>query len=59
MAVPKRRHSRSRKRKKMAGKKVKVPGHSLCSRCGEVKVPHRVCAECGFYGDKEIIKKEE
>ncbi len=59
MAVPKRRHSKSRSRKKRAGKKISVPGYGLCPKCGQAKIPHRVCMECGFYGEKEIIKKEE
>ncbi len=59
MAVPKRRHSKARKRKKLAGKKIKLSSCGFCPRCGQAKIPHRVCSGCGFYGDKEIIKKED
>jgi large subunit ribosomal protein L32 len=28
-----------------------------CPHCKQPKLNHRVCPECGFYGDKEVIKK--
>lgn len=59
MAVPKRRQSRARTKKRRSSKKVKVPGLSICPQCKEAKMPHRLCLVCGYYGEKEIIKKEE
>ncbi|MGM0568041.1 MAG: 50S ribosomal protein L32 [Elusimicrobiota bacterium] len=59
MAVPKRRHSKSRKKRKKAGKKEWKANYSLCPKCSQAKLPHRVCMECGFYGDREVFKKEE
>ena len=29
-----------------------------CPKCGEYKLPHRVCKNCGTYGDKEVLKAE-
>ena len=29
-----------------------------CSQCGELKAPHKVCANCGYYKGKEVIKME-
>ncbi|MEE8526028.1 MAG: 50S ribosomal protein L32, partial [Thermoanaerobaculia bacterium] len=34
-------------------------GTSLCDNCGEVKLPHRVCASCGHYRGREVIEVEE
>ena len=32
---------------------------SKCPQCHEMKMPHRVCPECGYYNGKEVIKTEE
>ena len=29
-----------------------------CPQCGEYKLPHQVCGNCGYYKGKEIVKKE-
>jgi large subunit ribosomal protein L32 len=58
MAVPKRRQSNSRRDKRRSTKKIKSSQHSTCPQCGSVKLPHRICGECGYYGKKEIIKSE-
>ena len=29
-----------------------------CSQCGELKRPHRICPECGYYNGKQVIKKD-
>ena len=44
MAVPKRKLSSARK------------SFSKCTQCGELKVPHRVCPNCGYYKGKEVVK---
>ncbi|MDU1880757.1 MAG: 50S ribosomal protein L32 [Eggerthella sp.] len=30
----------------------------MCPQCGEVKLPHRVCPNCGFYKNREVIETE-
>ena len=35
--------------------KVSAPNLALCSRCGEAKLPHRVCPSCGYYKNREIV----
>ncbi len=54
MAVPKRRTSKSRKRKRRGHIKINVPGMLICPNCGEMKLSHRVCKECGHYGGKQV-----
>jgi len=44
--------------------RIEGPAMSKCSHCGAPAVPHRVCADCGFYGGELLIprkikKKEE
>ncbi|MBC8208069.1 MAG: 50S ribosomal protein L32 [Desulfobulbaceae bacterium] len=55
MAVPKRRHSRSRTRKRRSHDALKAPGLSLCADCGEPKQPHRLCASCGKYKGRTVF----
>lgn len=33
--------------------KSKTPGK--CPKCGAAILPHRMCANCGFYRDREVI----
>ncbi len=57
MAVPKRKVSQARRDKRRSNVwKLSVPGFSKCTQCGELKLPHRVCGNCGFYKGKEVIK---
>ena len=55
MAVPKKKMSRSRTRRRKAQWKVSRPTLATCSRCGAKHIPHRVCEECGTYNGREII----
>ncbi|GGA33352.1 50S ribosomal protein L32 [Kroppenstedtia guangzhouensis] len=55
MAVPKRRTSKSRKRKRRTHFKLSVPGMVKCPQCGEMKLSHRVCTECGYYKGNEVV----
>ncbi len=55
MAVPKKKMSRSRTRRRKAQWKVSAPTVATCSQCGAKHVPHRVCHECGSYNGREII----
>jgi len=58
MPNPKRRHSKSRSRKRRAHDALKKTGLIACPNCGNNKLPHRVCASCGFYGGRIVIEKE-
>ncbi|MBW2145521.1 MAG: 50S ribosomal protein L32 [Deltaproteobacteria bacterium] len=59
MANPTRRHSRSRRNKRRAHYHLRAPGLSQCSHCGEPKLPHRVCPECGRYRDLAVMEPRE
>jgi large subunit ribosomal protein L32 len=58
MAVPKRKVSKARRDKRRANWKLVIPGFTKCPQCHELKQPHRVCANCGYYNGKQVIKKE-
>jgi large subunit ribosomal protein L32 len=56
MALPKYRVSKSRGRKRRAHYlRVEIPSLSKCPNCGAVKLPHRVCPECGFYKGRKVV----
>lgn len=60
MGVPKRRQSRSRRDKRAAHwMRMKSPALSKCPRCGNYKLPHRVCPVCGTYKDRQVVEIEE
>lgn len=59
MAVPKRKNSKARSKKRRAGHlKLGVVRTITCPRCGETMMPHRVCASCGFYRGKDVMHLE-
>jgi len=58
MAVPKRRHSSTRGKKRRTNWKLATPSRSLCPHCSQTKLPHRVCGHCGYYAGEEVISQE-
>lgn len=73
VAVPKRKTSKSRKRKRRTHKgldapnvpksqKVRAEGSRskkfFCSNCSQAKPPHTVCPNCGYYRGKPLIEIE-
>ncbi|RQD77844.1 MAG: 50S ribosomal protein L32 [Candidatus Syntrophonatronum acetioxidans] len=57
MAVPKKRVSKSRGRRRRAHWKLSLPGIVECPQCHEAKLSHRICSNCGYYKGKEVVKK--
>ncbi len=59
MAVPKRKSSKARKNSRRSNVwKLPVPNFCKCTQCGELKLPHRVCGNCGYYKGREVVKVE-
>lgn len=57
MAVPKRKTSKAKGRSRRAANwKLERPSRSLCPRCGVTKVPHVVCANCGWYHGRQAVE---
>ncbi|XLQ19596.1 MAG: 50S ribosomal protein L32 [Candidatus Moraniibacteriota bacterium] len=61
MAVPKQRQNSSRRDRRRSHNigKIKVATTQKCSSCGEPKLAHRVCDECGMYRGvqyKKVVK---
>jgi len=59
MAVPKFKTSKKRSRRRRAeNMKISLSSLVVCSNCGNMKLPHRVCPKCGFYRGKQILEIE-
>ena len=59
MAVPKKKMTRTRRDRRRAHWKLKLPGLTNCPGCGEPKLSHRVCPECGYYKNRQAVTKGE
>lgn len=55
MAVPKQRHTKSRRNKRRMHIYLEGPTLTKCSRCGRSVLSHSVCQHCGYYKKREII----
>ena len=49
MGVPKRRVSHARQGERRAHLAIDLPGLEECPHCHEMKLPHRVCPNGGYY----------
>lgn len=56
MALPKRRHSKTRGRKRRTHWKLISTKLVPCTQCKQLKLPHRVCPVCGYYNGKQVVK---
>ncbi|MCH7667899.1 MAG: 50S ribosomal protein L32 [Acidobacteria bacterium] len=56
MAVPKKKMSRSRTRRRKAQWKVSAPMTVKCRQCGLATLPHRACSACGTYRGREVVE---
>ncbi len=55
MPNPKRKHSKTRRDKRRTHYKATASTTGNCPNCNAVKLPHRVCPECGYYNGRKIV----
>ena len=55
MAVPKKRVSKQRQRKRRGHHKAEMPTLGTCSKSGDPTLRHRVCPTSGMYRGKVIL----
>jgi len=56
MALPKRKHSKSRRdKRRSANSKLTAATLSVCPQCKKIRMPHRVCPFCGYYKGKPVV----
>lgn len=56
MALPKRRHSKARGKKRRTHWKISKTNLAPCPQCKSPKQAHRVCAVCGYYNGRQVIE---
>jgi large subunit ribosomal protein L32 len=39
--------------------KAETPTVNRCPKCGDPKIPHRVCPTCGTYRGEQVLEVEE
>ena len=59
MANPKHRTSKSKRDMRRSHDKLTAPNLSTCPQCGEIKLPHHACQNCGTYKGRTVIKTKE
>jgi len=59
MAVPKHKTSKSRRDKRRTHDKLDAPNVVACPQCGEAKLPHHACPDCGTYRDLNVMEEKE
>lgn len=59
MAEPKKRLTSTRSGNRRSHLKVKLNTLAICPQCKKPVVPHRVCANCGFYNGKDVLELEK
>ena len=59
MPNPKRRHSKARRDKRRSHDALTPPSTSICDNCGEAKLSHRACGNCGYYNKRLVIEVKE
>ncbi|MDP8247104.1 MAG: 50S ribosomal protein L32 [Candidatus Tritonobacter lacicola] len=59
MAVPKKKVTRSRAGKRRGGKGISAANFSKCPHCGQPKLSHRVCPNCGYYRGEPVVQLKE
>ncbi len=59
--LPKKKISKTRTRTKRAHHAISAANYSLCTKCGNAKLPHAACDKCGYVNSKITLKlaKEE
>lgn len=49
------RHTKGHRNNRRSQQKLENPTFSKCSHCGEVKPPHIICSNCGYYNNRQVI----
>ena len=56
---PKRKHTSGRRDRRRAHDALEAANTVACSNCGEMRLPHTVCPNCGHYQGREVLHIEK
>jgi large subunit ribosomal protein L32 len=54
MPNPKRRHSKTRTAKRRTHDALQASALGPCPQCKQLKPPHLVCSNCGYYRGRQV-----
>lgn len=54
--LPKRKHSKGRRDRRRAHDALQARNMVSCSNCSQMRLPHTVCPNCGYYKGREVLK---
>ncbi len=57
--LPTKKTSKARTRTRRAHHRLKSVNYSACPKCGQAKLPHAACANCGYLNPKITLKIAE
>lgn len=57
--LPKRKLSKGRRDRRRSQDALTSVGLVQCSNCGEMRLPHTVCPNCGHYQGREVVSVEK
>ncbi|PKO18324.1 MAG: 50S ribosomal protein L32 [Chloroflexi bacterium HGW-Chloroflexi-10] len=57
--LPKRKLSKGRRDRRRAHDSIRAAVLVQCSNCGEMRLQHNVCPNCGHYQGREVIQVEK
>lgn len=57
MAEPKKRTNNSKQGMRRMHDKTIGATIVFCQKCHQAKERHKVCASCGYYGEKQVVEK--
>lgn len=59
MAVPRKKVTRAKRDQRRAHDALRAVGVTECPQCGEAKLPHHICGNCGYYRDRAVLLEDE
>lgn len=59
MSTPTQRHTKSHRNNRRSHHALKKTGLAKCKKCHQEILPHRACANCGTYRDRQVINVEK
>jgi large subunit ribosomal protein L32 len=56
MGLPSKRRTKTSKLERASHFALKPKALGTCAKCGRPVLPHRACAKCGTYKNREVVK---
>ncbi|MBE6447062.1 MAG: 50S ribosomal protein L32 [Alphaproteobacteria bacterium] len=56
MATPRKKVSKSKRNMRRSHLALTPVNAVLCPNCGESKLPHHMCKNCGMYNNRQVLK---